>query len=711
MPGRCVVGGCSSVPDVKNGIVLHAIPFLGDERAEAKKRRKKWVDFVKEKRAKWNPTPNSSICSKHFTEDAYMRRFTFADSLSNKPIMPRLKRDDLGPTAYPTVHAEAVVKKPVVSESAKRRLERATLKNAKRRMESFTTTHDQSATSTCSGELPAVQPEEPEVLESPEVLVDNSFIAVEQCDANSVTEFHYSNQEQSTVTASMPECVECKKLDKRNRVLKNQLITAKTKLNNCRLEIKKLKKQLEENRPGIDVPPEKIVDDNEQHNDEENEHEDTESLPDETTEEEPDFSSDGYYEPETDMDTASEHEEDLDSAGDRVNINDTNLRKQPKFIVFLSQLLLLFKFCYSCKSDNPLVETRQVGTMAVVTSTCTNTSCGRKDTVWKSQPNMPGTKIPAGNFLLCMAILLSGSSASKVLQLFQHMGVACFSLKTFFKHQREKLFPAVHLYWKSYQEKLINKLKELGQPLVIAGDGRHDSMGHCAKFGAYTIFCCTLPLIIHFSLEQRNVAGNSPAMELLGFKNCMGYLLGCGLMISTLITDRHASIRKYMREQLKNIKHYFDLWHIKKKIHKVLTSISKERGCAALVNWIRPCENHYFWSATSTLSGNGNVIYAKFKSFLSHVINKHDHLDDPLYNKCNHGEIKDRTWLDKDSPVYEKMCSALNNAFLVSGIKQSSPEAQTSCLEGFHSTLNQFAPKMIAFSYIGMYCRLVMVVH
>ena len=29
------------------------------------------------------------------------------------------------------------------------------------------------------------------------------------------------------------------------------------------------------------------------------------------------------------------------------------------------------------------------------------------------------------------------------------------------------------------------------------------------------------------------------------------------------------------------------------------------------------------------------------------MINKHDNLDDPLYNRCNHGEIKDRTWLDK----------------------------------------------------------------
>jgi len=119
----------------------------------------------------------------------------------------------------------------------------------------------------------------------------------------------------------------------------------------------------------------------------------------------------------------------------RVFIKDNNLRTQPKFLVFLMQLLVLFKFCHSCKADNPLVETKQVGTMAVITSTCTNTKCKRKDTVWKSQPNMPGTKIPAGNFLLCMSILLSGSSASKVLQMFQHMGVACISLKTFFKHQ------------------------------------------------------------------------------------------------------------------------------------------------------------------------------------------------------------------------------------------------------------------------------------
>lgn len=36
----------------------------------------------------------------------------------------------------------------------------------------------------------------------------------------------------------------------------------------------------------------------------------------------------------------------------------------------------------------------------------------------------------------------------------------------------------------------------------MAGDGRHDSMGHSAKYGAYTMFCCTMPSIVHFELVQ-----------------------------------------------------------------------------------------------------------------------------------------------------------------------------------------------------------------
>jgi len=32
--------------------------------------------------------------------------------------------------------------------------------------------------------------------------------------------------------------------------------------------------------------------------------------------------------------------------------------------------------------------------------------------------------------------------------------------------------------------------------------GRHDSMGHSAKYGTYSIFCCTIGYIIHLVLVQ-----------------------------------------------------------------------------------------------------------------------------------------------------------------------------------------------------------------
>ena len=38
------------------------------------------------------------------------------------------------------------------------------------------------------------------------------------------------------------------------------------------------------------------------------------------------------------------------------------------------------------------------------------------------------------------------------------------------------------------------------------------------------------------------------------------------------------------------------------EIRKVLTNISKESGGAALINWIRPCENHFFFGAPHQLN-------------------------------------------------------------------------------------------------------------
>ena len=84
------------------------------------------------------------------------------------------------------------------------------------------------------------------------------------------------------------------------------------------------------------------------------------------------------------------------------------------------------------------------------------------------------------------------------------------------------------------------------------------------------------------------------------------------------------------------------------EVTKVLTKIAKISGCEAITEWIKPCTNHLFWSARTTHDGNGEVIWAKFSSFLSHVVDEHEDLENPLFNKCAQSEIiQPRKWLDK----------------------------------------------------------------
>ena len=66
-------------------------------------------------------------------------------------------------------------------------------------------------------------------------------------------------------------------------------------------------------------------------------------------------------------------------------------------------------------------------------------------------------------------------------------------------------------------------------------------------------------------------------MEFLAFQKAFTFVLGSGMIIKSFISDRHASIAKWMREECPKkckdlgkpiIDHFFDLWHIaKSKYH------------------------------------------------------------------------------------------------------------------------------------------------
>lgn len=140
---------------------------------------------------------------------------------------------------------------------------------------------------------------------------------------------------------------------------------------------------------------------------------------------------------------------------------------------------------------------QQNGTMVTVTQHCSKCT---KGCVWRSQPFVHG-KCPVGYVLLSFAILMAGASISKILLVFRHMGLSVFSSCTFFSHQRSFVFPTVIHHWESYRTQLINTLKNMKE-VVWSGDGRFDSMGHSAKYGAYTMFCSTIMKVVHFELVQ-----------------------------------------------------------------------------------------------------------------------------------------------------------------------------------------------------------------
>ena len=151
---------------------------------------------------------------------------------------------------------------------------------------------------------------------------------------------------------------------------------------------------------------------------------------------------------------------------------------------------------------------------------------------------------------------------------------------------------------------------------------------------------------IQFSFSSfANETGGSQQMELEGCKRSFQFLKLLGLSISVFISDRHRSIAKWIRESCPSTKHYFDIWHVVRTITKKLLKASKEKGCEVISSWIRGIRKHLYWCATSSKSGFGSLISAKWHSFLRHVANKHKNHPDPLYTKWNHGDLERRKWI------------------------------------------------------------------
>ena len=204
---------------------------------------------------------------------------------------------------------------------------------------------------------------------------------------------------------------------------------------------------------------------------------------------EPSGSDSGSDEKRLSEEEEEEEEEEGDGGG-----------SEGKYLVFWTCLLNLFAMvqCGQCGVVANTVRRTVCGTLVRVYHTCLMCGAGR---VWCSQPSVR-SGAPAGNIQLSAAILSAGALPTKVLRVLCFMGVAIISRRTYFRHQRQLLMPAIHRVWLEHQRWLLACLLTEERPLVFGGDGRSDSMGHSAKYGSYVMMELEANAIIDMKLIQ-----------------------------------------------------------------------------------------------------------------------------------------------------------------------------------------------------------------
>jgi len=84
---------------------------------------------------------------------------------------------------------------------------------------------------------------------------------------------------------------------------------------------------------------------------------------------------------------------------------------------------------------------------------------------------------------------------------------------------------------------------------------------YCIKFTSF--HTSVFYYLTHITIFQCNEVKGSTHMELEGLKRAINFLEG-HLKITELVTDKHPSVKKFMRIQHADKKHLFDVWHVAK---------------------------------------------------------------------------------------------------------------------------------------------------
>jgi hypothetical protein len=400
-------------------------------------------------------------------------------------------------------------------------------------------------------------------------------------------------------------------------------------------------------------------------------------------------------------------DEDLDSSESEDDISDQFIdpSSEPKYIIFHSNLMDLFKFCYHNGCGKPLEEAATVRTVGSAVQVTTNCLDGHTY-VWQSQP-LASFNLYCGNLLLPAAVIMTGNSLHSFLEICKTCNITMLCERECYNIQESYVRPQVTQAWTLHNEAVLSVLQD--EPVVLAGDCRCDSPGHSATLGTYTLYCPKLKLIVAQETVHVSEVKNSYWLEPEGLKRCLDYVTAHGITVSVLATDRHPAIVKIMRHDYSDIKHEFDLWHIVKGVRKKLQKTKKGDN---LLTWSKAICNH-LWYSSCTCNKDPVLLKEKWTSILCHITNQHSWATSLMHHACDHAKYSDeeemcRPWLKGDSQEYTDLAKIVTNKQLLQNLEQVTEGIHTGELESIHSLYTKYATKRIKFTRESMIMRLML---
>lgn len=185
--------------------------------------------------------------------------------------------------------------------------------------------------------------------------------------------------------------------------------------------------------------------------------------------------------------------------------------KDKLFVVFEEQLKQLLHHCMKCGSlivTEDLREVENEGSQLTMELTCSN-GCSYR---WQSQPTRSGT-LDDGNLLLAASVFFSGIHFAEFERFCKNMNLKTISEDTYVTLRKKYVFPVLEKTWAKEQNSVLSSMKSR-EKVVLYGDGRCDSPGHCAKYCTYSFIDVECQKIAAFKVISSARVSSSDAMEI-----------------------------------------------------------------------------------------------------------------------------------------------------------------------------------------------------